>query len=70
MEVLVYKTNIQQKQDIERVKTFFNGHRDILKWNVDIEDEDCVLRIEAQTNIAHKVEGLIQDAGYWCGELE
>ena len=70
MEVLVYKTNIHQKQDVEKVKTIFSGHGDILKWHVDIEDEDCVLRVEAQTNIARKVEGLVQDAGYWCDELE
>ncbi|HEY4785041.1 MAG TPA: hypothetical protein VIH57_03285 [Bacteroidales bacterium] len=70
MEVLVFKTNIYQKQDIEKVRPFFNDYRDILKWHVDIDDEDCVLRIEAQENIVGKIQNLVQDAGYWCAELQ
>lgn len=70
MEVIVYKTNINHPADIERVKPYFNGQPDILKWNVDIEDEDRVLRVEAESNISGKIEHLIQRAGYHCAELE
>jgi hypothetical protein len=70
MEILVFKTNILQKKDVERMKPVFNRHKDILKWNVDIEDEDKVLRVEAKSNITSKIEGIVKDAGYWCDELE
>jgi hypothetical protein len=70
MEVLVYRTNIQHYDDIERIKPIFNKQTDILKWHVDLEDVDCVLRVEAQGNISDKIETLVQKAGYWCGELE
>jgi hypothetical protein len=70
MEVLVYKTNIHDSNDVERVKPFFSEHSDILKWHVDIEDKDRVLRVEAHNNISGKIENLVRDAGYWCGELK
>lgn len=70
MEVLVYKTNINHKRDVEQVKPYFTDQSDILKWNVDIEDEDRVLRVEAQSDISSKIEHLVRNAGYLCWELE
>ena len=70
MEVLVYKTNINQKYDIDQVRPYFDDHSDILKWHVDIEDKDKVLRIEAHSDISGKIEHLLQKAGYLCDELE
>ena len=70
MEVLVYKTNIREKQDVEKVEAIFKTHHEILKWHVDMEDDDCVLRIETQTDITGKVENLVRKAGYCCSELE
>jgi hypothetical protein len=70
MEVLVYKTNIDHPGDVERVRPYFDEHPEILKWHVDMEDEDHVLRIEAQSDISGKVENLVRGAGYFCGELE
>lgn len=70
MEVLVYKTNINYPGDVDRVRTYFKEHPDILKWNVDIEDEDRVLRVEAQSDISGKIESLVRRAGYACMELE
>lgn len=70
MEVLVYKTNIQHYDDVERIKHVFNKQPEILKWHVDIEDIDCVLRVEAPVNISDKIETLVHKAGYLCSELE
>jgi len=70
MEVLVYKTNIHQRVDVDKVGNILNKHSEILKWNVDIEDEDCVLRVEAHLLIGSKIVELVKDAGYHCDELE
>lgn len=69
MEVLVYKTNINDPHDVERIKPFFKEQSEILKWNVDIEDDDRVLRVEAHSDMSGKIETLVCQAGYWCKEL-
>lgn len=69
MEILVYKTNIQFKEDIQRVGDIFTKEKDILAWSVDNEDCDNVLRIEATNDISLKVEYMVQDAGYYCEVL-
>ncbi|NJK97089.1 MAG: hypothetical protein HC905_21145 [Bacteroidales bacterium] len=43
--------------------------KDILTWNVDTEDCDKVLQIEAVANITRKIEFMVTDAGYHCREL-
>ena len=43
--ILVFKTNIKTEADRESVKTLLDGHACIRKWNVDLHDVDCVLRI-------------------------
>lgn len=70
MQILVYKTNISHKIDVDRIKPLLTGHNNIMAWNVDIEDIDKVLRIEAKTDISVEVLDLINKAGYQCGELE
>lgn len=69
MEILVFKTNIHKKEDIQKVGNIFSEFKDILTWNVDTEDVDKVLRIEAHQDITRKVEHLINSAGYHCEEM-
>ena len=70
MEILVFKTNIHQKNDIENVRNIFSKDKNILAWTIDIEDVDKVLRIEATTvNITGNVEDVLNEAGYFCREL-
>jgi hypothetical protein len=69
MEVLVFKTNLQQADDVERVTTTMNEEQRILKWTVDREDCDKVLRVESDRIHADEVAALIRQAGYSCEEL-
>jgi len=70
MEVLVYKTNINHVNDVEVVRSYLNKQTGIKKWNVDIEDVDCVLRVEVDSDISSVVENIVRKAGYKCLELE
>ncbi|GAA3621884.1 hypothetical protein [Flavivirga jejuensis] len=51
MNLLLFQTNIKSKKKVKSIKPILNKHSDILKWSVDLEDIDHVLRIEATTNI-------------------
>jgi hypothetical protein len=68
-EVLVFKTNLHQKTDIERAAISLNAHPEIVRWNVDCDDVDRVLRIEATNISACDIVALMSEAGYMCEEL-
>lgn len=69
--VLVFKTNIQTKNEAQKLKHVLNK-KSILKWNVDVEDNDKVLRIVANAKDLHALEiiRVINAEGIYCEELE
>lgn len=69
MEILVFKTNIQFREDIQKVGNILMKEQGILAWNVDTDDCDKVLRIEATADITKKVAFLVTNAGFHCCEL-
>jgi hypothetical protein len=69
MEVLVFKTNLRFKKQINAVTPLMNTLQGILKWNVDLYDKDKILRIESRNLNPRMVEHTLQRAGYFCEEL-
>ncbi|WP_298900288.1 hypothetical protein [uncultured Psychroserpens sp.] len=53
MEVLIFQTDIETKTKVKSIRSSFNNHSGILKWSIDIEDIDNVLRIEA---VSHSLQ--------------
>jgi copper chaperone CopZ len=70
MEVLVFKTNLRFKKQIDAVTPHINNLRGITRWNVDLDDIDKVLRIESDNLNPRTVETTLQQAGYHCEELQ
>ena len=68
-EVLVFKTNIFMDRDIQRVSDIMQGDVRILRWTIDKEDCDNVLRIEGDHVRPIEIKILINAAGYYCEEL-
>lgn len=69
VHVLVFKTNIRYKKDVMAIASALNTQTSILKWHIDREDIDKILRIESLLNNAHEIISTIQLAGYCCEEL-
>ena len=69
MEVLILKTNIRYKKHLKEVEPLLNGQHNILRWNIDLQDRDKVLRIESAELPINEVIQLIQNAGFHCEEL-
>jgi hypothetical protein len=67
--VLVFKTNLQFKKDVNRLSPVLSKISGILRWNVDREDIDKVLRIETRVLTAQEIICLVNKAGYFCEEL-
>ncbi len=66
MELLIFQTDIKSKKKVRSLKPVFNNHSEIIKWSVDLEDIDNVLRIEATKNVSEKdIIDLIQVKGFY-----
>lgn len=70
MQILVFKTNLTDVNQINAIGSSLNVHPDIFKWNVDLQDCDNILRVVANNIAGKEVETLLGNAGYFCEELE
>ena len=70
MDILVFKTNIVDKNQIPLIEKWLSRLSGIMKWNIDWHDKDRILRIESNRLQPEEVEMVLQRAGYYCEELE
>jgi hypothetical protein len=70
MNVLVFKTDISQKKKVKAVAPLLHGIEGIINWNFDLHDCDNILRIETLSLSPQHIETHLQQAGYFCKELE
>ncbi|CAN5316023.1 hypothetical protein BH10BAC4_BH10BAC4_18610 [soil metagenome] len=68
-DILVFKTNILTHGDVEKIAPILSDQFRILKWTVDLNDIDKVLRIESQLLGPREIIEMILQAGYQCEEL-
>ena len=70
MDILIFKTNLNNTELVTQAKPIIQNIRGIHRWNVDMQDCDHVLRIEAVQVSPRSIEDILQDAGYYCEELQ
>ncbi|NMH87760.1 hypothetical protein HHX25_09610 [Flavivirga sp. Y03] len=69
-DVLVFKTNVFNKNSVESLKPFLDELLVNLKWNFDLEDCDKILRVESERSISRKIVRLLKEKGFSCIELK
>jgi hypothetical protein len=69
LAILVFKTNINHPTDLANLTALFELEPDVLKWSVDRQDIDKVLRIETSQLSPAYIEALLTRVGYLCQEL-
>jgi hypothetical protein len=67
--IFIFKTNICTEYDKQRLQSLLDGHDAIEQWNVDLDDEDYVLRVISCSLDHQKIINLINTHGYQCCEL-
>lgn len=70
MDILVFKTNLENPELVTKAQPLIQNIRGIKRWNVDMQDCDNVLRIEAEEVSPRSIENILQNAGYYCEELQ
>lgn len=68
--ILLFKTDIRSESDKLNLQSVLNTHDCIEEWNVDLDDEDYVLRIISHQLKHHQIIELINKHGYECHELK
>lgn len=67
--ILLFKTNIKTETDKLAIRVLLDCDDRIQQWSIDIEDEDCVLRVVTFTLSHYQIMELINSRGYICCEL-
>jgi hypothetical protein len=71
--ILVFKTTVKTKTDVERIDKALNSYLGTRKWNFDLEDCDKILRIESESAkpsvLRSNITALMKNSGFECAEL-
>ncbi|MBB6501731.1 hypothetical protein [Pedobacter cryoconitis] len=68
--ILLFKTDIRSEEDKQVLQPVLDKNKNIEQWNVDLDDEDYVLRIISYKLRHEQVIELVQHQGYMCTELK
>jgi copper chaperone len=64
MKIYQFKTNIQCSGCEAKVKSFLEGHPEIVRWNVDLTNPGKLLTVETSNLSPQQIVELLQQAGY------
>ena len=60
-------TNINSKEQLDILKPHLNNHNSIIRWSIDLEDIDAVLKVITTNNLKeHEIIHLLDSEGYQC----
>jgi hypothetical protein len=69
-QILIFKTNIQTEFDKLRIKNVMDASYKVLKWNIDMDDVDNVLRVVSDSLTPEQIIAVVNYVGFECAELE
>ncbi|KIO78937.1 hypothetical protein TH53_00545 [Pedobacter lusitanus] len=67
--ILLFRTDIKSEEDKQALQPLLDKNKNIEQWNVDLDDEDYVLRIVSYSLKHDDIIEMVQDHGYSCCEL-
>ena len=68
--IYVFKTSVNTKNQVEKLKPHINTMLPNEKWNFDLEDCDKILRIDSEEDIVLQIIDLLNIHRFHCEELE
>ena len=69
MDILIFKTNLENIKHVRKLYPLLKTIQGILKWNIDLEDCDKILRVEVVSTSPRTIEAALQQSGFYCREL-
>ncbi len=68
--IIICRTNIRTESDRQKIGKHLDNHPDIVQWNLDLHDIDCVLRVISTSLDCAAVISIIHQHGFDCAELD
>ncbi len=69
LQVVVLKTRIHSEEDVQQLAEVLENADNILKWTVDRQDSDKVLRVETFNTTTNEIMDLLGNNQIFCEEL-
>ena len=69
-DLFILKTNIKTPAEKLLLENVFDSNNDIVQWNLDQKDIDCVLRVKSPTLCYESIVKMINSLGFDGAELE
>lgn len=69
-EILIFRTFVVMRKDIEQIEILFAQYPCIHKWSVDFEDWEKVLQVESQSITGTTIIETLRTIGIIASELE
>ncbi len=69
LQVVVLKTKIHSEEDVQQLAEVLENVDNILKWSVDRQDSDKVLRVETFNTTTEEIMDLLGNNQIFCEEL-
>lgn len=66
---LVFRTTLNNQQDVSKISDLFDNLRGLQDWSVDLEDWENVLRVEGVGITSEKVVEILDEKGFSAEEL-
>ncbi len=70
MTIHVFKTDVRNRKNVSALAPHLQNIEGIIRWNVDLQDIDKVLRVECASVPATLIEKSVRKAGHFCEELQ
>jgi len=70
MDILIFKTSVNDKEEVNIVRNLFQSVAKVVEFNIDLEDCDKVLRIVTSGLSPQRAESLVHSLGFDCSELK
>ena len=70
MKQLIFRTNIVTRQNVKAITSLFKHQSNIIKWSIDLEDIDKVLKVNTTESLnENDVKNLVNVKGFHCEPL-
>ncbi|MEO9483636.1 MAG: hypothetical protein ABJG47_09335 [Ekhidna sp.] len=69
LNLLILKSNIKTRKDVEQVNQIFSQMKYIQRWSVDLDDWEHVLKVESSIFSCENIAVILEKFGYQCSEL-
>lgn len=64
MEILKFKTNVENQEAISKVAAYLDKEEGISKWNIDTESEEKILSVSGTDLSPQTVKNAVEQAGF------